>query len=116
MHLIINAENTARCSQLHLNPKGQMRSPYVYKNLWWTFEGDPEGEAWGYGDLDPDDLRRILEWIEHPSHAQDKVFVGWNEHHGTEWQQTPHPMVRISIEKAIEFPHRDAQEARKARA
>lgn len=85
----------------------QVRTMCVGRNVWWTFEG--EDVAWGFGDLDPDDLRTILDWLSHPSNG-DKVFVAWNERHGTEFQMTPHPDIRISVEDSIEFPHRRAND------
>lgn len=108
--------NTAICFQLRLNPNSQMRSPYTYKNLWWVLGTESEvldkQDALGYGDLNDDDIQRILDWLSHPSQDGDRVFVGWNEHHGTDWKQTPVPMVRISYKDGVTHPNHDRYEAR----
>ena len=62
---------------------------YKYKNLWWELNG----KKIGYGDLTETNLQ-VIYWALRPG----EEFVGWNEHHGTEWQQTDTPMVRITID------------------
>lgn len=66
---------------------GQFFAHYRYKNLQWALNG----EFFGYGDLRDGDLIRIQESL-----ADDETFVGWNEHHGTDWQQTSMPMVIVT--------------------
>lgn len=104
MHL---NHNDDLCAQLGLNGHSQVRADYTYKNLWWTFEGAQV--AFGFGDLDNSDCQRILEYLNHPSHNAPLVFVGWNEHHGTERQHTVYPVIRISVADGIQEPARDAR-------
>lgn len=87
----------------------QIRSGYVYKNLWWSFDYDRT--SFGYGDLNQGDLHNIYKWLSKPEN-QTKVFTGWNEHHGSDWQQTDVPMVRISYAAGVTRPHMAAMEAR----
>lgn len=96
------------CKELGLSD-GQMRvSPY-YKNLWWSFDHDRA--AFGYGDLSLADVERIYEWIKRPEN-RNKTFTGWNEHHGTEWQQMSHPMLRISFGAGVTRPYHAVLEMR----
>jgi hypothetical protein len=92
---------------------GQMRHPNVHRNLHWSLDGGVR--TFGFGDLDMDDLRRIQFWLNsNDAQAQSTAdFTGWNEHHDSVWQQTPHPMVRVT-RIAISFPHRDTRLARQA--
>lgn len=100
------------CDKLGL-VDGQMREPYIHKNLWWSF--DLGETSFGYGDLDQDDLDRILEWVkEHDDRTRPLVFTGWNEHHDTEWQQTPVPMIRITALYGIVFPNTERQAQRRS--
>ena len=99
--------NEDLCIEMGLR-NGQMRDPYDLHNLYWSFEGSHV--AFGYGDLITYDYERILSYLSHPSHEADIVFLGWNEHHGTRWEQTIYPMVRISVKDGITYPHRDARE------
>lgn len=87
---------------------GQMRTPYDYKNLWWSFNGGLT--AFGYGDMNQADFNWIREWIlgNNPS----LIFTGWNEHHDTSTQQTTHPMVRITRD-GITHPHREMWNAQR---
>lgn len=66
---------------------GQIRSHYTYKNLWWTLNM----MLFGYGDINQDDIQRIQDLL-----SDNEVFRGWNEHHGTESQQTNYPMIIIT--------------------
>jgi hypothetical protein len=56
------------------------------KNLWWELDGD----FFGFGDLTGEDVYRIQSLL-----ASNEVFQGWNQHHGTELQQHPWPLIRI---------------------
>jgi hypothetical protein len=56
------------------------------QNLWWELDG----EFFGFGDLTGEDVFRIQSLL-----AQNEVFQGWNQHHGTGMQQTPYPQIRI---------------------
>lgn len=66
---------------------GQFFGHYRYKNLQWELNG----QFFGFGDLRDQDIIRIQEEL-----APDETFIGWNEHHGTDWQQTEVPMVLIT--------------------
>lgn len=66
---------------------GQFYAYYAYKNLWWFLDG----ERIGYGDLRDEDILYISNAL-----SEGEEFVGWNEHHGSRWQQTKTPMVRIT--------------------
>jgi len=68
---------------------GQFFAYYLYKNLQWYLNKQPIG----FGDLREEDIGRIAKKL----HGKEE-FVGWNEHHGTDWQQTNTPMVRIKPE------------------
>lgn len=97
------------CAQMGLSTNGQIRTPYIYKNLWWVVEG--QNSAFGQGDLDTNDVERMLNYLEHPSHPQDMVILCWDEHHGTKWQRTVYPMIRISRVDHITYPNYEAQQA-----
>ena len=56
------------------------------KNLWWELDGN----FFGFGDLLGEDVFRIQSLL-----AANEVFQGWNQHHGTEHQQSPYPQIRI---------------------
>ena len=66
---------------------GQFFAFYAYKNLQWFLDGC----YIGFGDLRDEDILFIQTQLE-----DGQEFVGWNEHHGTQWQQTKTPMVRIT--------------------
>lgn len=68
---------------------GQYFAEYVYKNLNWRLNDEPIG----FGDLRAEDIGRIAKKLH-----EDEEFVGWNEHHGTQFQQTNTPMIRIKQE------------------
>lgn len=80
---------------------GQMRppGPAFQKNRHWHVEG--EDFSFGYGDLSQEDLERIQATLD-----DHEVFLGWNEHHGSNIQQTDFPMVRVTNQD-ISFPHRE---------
>lgn len=78
---------------------GQMRTPYAHKNLKWEFNG----EMFAWGDLDAYDIARIQK------HLEGGTFVGWNEHHGSRWQQCEEPIIVIA-EKLIHYPRKEALE------
>lgn len=99
--------NMDLCARMGLNPKGQMRVPYDKKNLYWTFEGSHI--AFGYGDLDKADYDNIRAYLSHPSHEAEIVFLGWNEHHGTQWEQTAFPIVRITAKDGVSYPALEAR-------
>jgi hypothetical protein len=73
------------CTRLGLN-SGAFYGSYVYKNLWWELNG----KIIGYGDIRTEDIARIMEIL-----GLDETFIGWNEHHGSEHQQTDIPMIKI---------------------
>lgn len=66
---------------------GQFFAYYAYKNLQWFLNG----VHIGFGDLRDDDILHIAVTLE-----DGEEFVGWNEHHGTQWQQTDLPMLKIA--------------------
>ena len=105
--MIRNVDNEL-CMQLGLRD-GQIRAPYPYKNLWWSFDHDRS--FFGYGDLNDKDCQMIYEYLSKPEN-RGKVFTGWNEHHGSQWQQTDHAMVRISWAAGITRPHHIMLESR----
>lgn len=71
---------------------GQFFGEYRYKNLHWFIQHhDQQPILMGFGDLRDEDILFIAENI-----ADGVEFVGWNEHHGTEFQQTKTPMIRIT--------------------
>ena len=100
-------EHTALRTELGLR-NGQLRASYRYNNLWWSFTNAES--SFGFGDLDQDDFGRIYQWI--LNNDSTKVFTAWNEHHGTPWQQTDYPIVRISANEGITFPHKEHAKAR----
>lgn len=69
---------------------GQYFAEYRFKNLWWVLNG----VTIGYGDLRDEDLKRI-----HSALEPTDVFLGWNEHHGTQFQQLDLPVVWINHDK-----------------
>lgn len=71
---------------------GQFFGHYRYKNLQWF----SDGTYIGYGDLRNEDIDRIQQNLH-----DGEVFEGFNEHHGTEWQQTSTPMVRITTDRVM---------------
>lgn len=94
----------AMCERFVLK-NGQFFAYYRYKNLQWELNG----EFFGYGDLRDDDLIRIQEEL-----SEYETFKGWNEHHGTEWQQTDIPMVVITHDD-IKFREEIFQEDKERR-
>lgn len=74
---------------------GQVHYPLVYKNLWWELDGD----VFGYGDISPDNVATIQSLLD-----DSEVFLGWNEHHKTSWQQTDVPMLRITKDEFTKHP------------
>ena len=81
---------------------GQFFAYFINKNLIWTLNG----ERFGFGDIRIEDVGRIREGLN-----ENEVFEGWNEHHGTRWQQTDVPMVRITSE-LVTYPHRNKAQRR----
>lgn len=69
---------------------GQYFAEQRYTNLQWFLNGTKIG----FGDLRALDLLRIS--VELYPHEE---FVGWNEHHGTDHQQTDTPMVKVTMNK-----------------
>lgn len=65
---------------------GQFFGDYKYKNLWWELDG----QKLGYGDLRLSDILYIQTQLN-----DGEEFVGWNEHHFSEFRQTKTPMIRI---------------------
>ena len=66
--------------------QGQFFHDAHKRNLWWELNGD----FFGFGDLTGEDVFRIQSLL-----ASNEVFQGWNQHHGTELQQTHYPQIRI---------------------
>jgi hypothetical protein len=71
---------------------GQFFGRYLYKNQQWYLNGTYVG----FGDLRDDDVLRIATELD-----DGEEFVGWNEHHGTQWQQTDTPFIRITNQNII---------------
>jgi hypothetical protein len=71
---------------------GQFFAFYLYKNLQWFLNGTYVG----FGDLREQDVLNISLLLE-----DGEEFVGWNEHHGTQFQQTDTPMIRITNQNTI---------------
>lgn len=63
----------------------------MFKNQWWTLTIDGERWVFGYADLSHDDIFKIAAKL-----ADNEEFRGYNEHHGTEWQQRDEPMVAFT--------------------
>lgn len=78
---------------------GQFFAENIYKNLFWVLDG----KTIGYGDLRAQDLTLILDNLK-----PGEVFEGFNEHHGSQWQQTPHAMVKIA-DGVISFPNHESR-------
>jgi hypothetical protein len=96
------------CAELGLT-SGQKRPNALYRDLYWSFQHNRV--AFGFGDLSQDDLNRIYDWIIDPGHHL-KIFTGWDQHHGTPWQVTIHPMVRASYGGGITRPYHAVVSAR----
>lgn len=90
--------NPEICERFGLS-NGQFFAEYKFKNLWWVLDGEP----FGYGDLRQEDITRIFERLE-----PDEIFLGWNEHHNTNLQQTMYPILRIT-NKTVTQPDRAAR-------
>lgn len=70
----------------------QFFATYRYKNLWWDLNwGDVNNAYIGYGDLRNSDIRQIQKALK-----DGEEFVGWHEHHGSKYQTTKTPMIRIT--------------------
>lgn len=65
---------------------GQFFAYYAYKNLQWFLNE----RRIGFGDLREIDILNIMDRLE-----DGEEFVGWNEHHGSQWQQRDTPMIVI---------------------
>ncbi len=78
---------------------GQFFGLYLFKNLWWVLDEI----TIGYGDLRAKDLDTIQTNL-----FYEETFLGWNEHHGSDFQQTAYPVVKITTDK-ISYPRRDAE-------
>lgn len=99
--------NADLCARMGLNGSQQVRWDSIYKNLWWTFEGS--NVIFGYGDLNIDDCRKIQQYLSHPSHETDIVFLGWDEYHPTSKRQGEYPRIRITKDD-ITYPLSEARE------
>lgn len=73
---------------------GQFFAYFKHSNLHW-FLNDKE---FGYGDLRDEDIVRIAEELK-----PGEEFIGWNEHHGSRFQQTNTPIIRIKPDGVIMF-------------
>lgn len=78
---------------------GQFFGESLYNNLFWVLDG----ETIGYGDIRMEDLSKILNNLK-----PEEVFEGFNEHHGSQWQQTEHAMIKITG-GIISFPNHEAR-------
>ena len=78
---------------------GQFFGEYMFKNLHWVLDGN----VIGFGDLRQVDISALLNNLK-----PGEVFEGFNEHHGSQFQQTDHAMVKIT-DGVISFPVRDAR-------
>lgn len=79
---------------------GQFFGVHRYKNLHW-FVNDFQ---FGYGDLKTEHIKVISKELN-----DGEEFLGWNEHHGTEFQQTDEPMIRITKGVVIHRAPRDGE-------
>jgi hypothetical protein len=73
---------------------GQFFAEYRYSNLHW-FLNDKE---FGYGDLREEDIKRIAARL-----YVGEQFIGWHEHHGSRFQQTNTPVIRIKSDGVVMF-------------
>lgn len=80
------------CQRMELK-SGQIRRIPVHRNVWWSF--DYGQTAFGFGDLDAEDLMRIQLYLSDEEN-RNKVFTGWHENHGTQVQHTDRAQVRVS--------------------
>lgn len=76
---------------------GQFFSEYLYKNLHWVLDG----ETIGFGDIREKDVATLIDTLN-----AGEVFEGFNEHHGTRFQQTPRAMIMI-MDGVISFPYKE---------
>jgi hypothetical protein len=97
---MIHNHNVFTCEALGLK-HGQVHNTYGYKNLRWSFDHDRS--YFGQGDLSFEDIDRIYEWLCRPEN-QNKVFTGWHHKHGTDEQETPYAIVRISYAAGMTRP------------
>jgi hypothetical protein len=96
-HSVPNSHRNVAFGRFRLRD-GRVLADYEFKNLWWVLDG----VTIGYGDLDRSDIEHIQYQLN-----EGEVFIGWNEHHGTDFQQVKEPMVRIT-KNNITYPHKDA--------
>lgn len=75
---------------------GQFFGEYRLKNQTWKLNGIKIG----FGDLRQEDIDRIQKCL-----TDDETFEGFNEHHGTEFQQFSNPMIIITSHE-IAYPTR----------
>lgn len=78
---------------------GQFFAENLYNNLFWVLDG----ETIGYGDIRMQDLAQILNNLK-----AGEVFEGFNEHHGSEFQQTEHAMIKVT-DGVISFPNHESR-------
>ena len=64
----------------------------LYKNLWWELDG----KFFAYGDLATSHVFMIQNRLNN-----EEIFQGWDEQHGTEFQQTNVPMIRIQKDNVL---------------
>jgi hypothetical protein len=83
---------------------GQMRTPYYYKNIRMTLTVLGDHHQFCYGDMVRADFERIRDALQ-----PGQEFLGWNEHQGSDWQQTDLPLIRITHD-SITFPAHEAGE------
>lgn len=73
---------------------GQFFAVNRKKNLQWVLNEEP----FGFGDLRDEDIQRIQGDL-----SKGEIFKGFNEHHGTEFQQRKNPVV-IIVADGHSFP------------
>lgn len=82
----------------------QFFAEFKHKNLFWVLDG----QTIGFGDLRQEDIELIQLQL-----REDEEFLGYNEHHATTWQQTPHAVIRITHDE-ITYPQREGRAAERA--
>ena len=73
---------------------GQFFADQLYRNVFWVINGT----TMGYGDLRAQDIIALTKGLK-----EDEVFEGFNEHHGSQFQQTDYAMIKIE-NGVISFP------------
>lgn len=79
-----------------------VRASYIpsHKNLHLTLDG----ERFHFTDLDADDVERLSRFCK----SSGSIIEGWNEHQWGPYQQTIHPIIRVTPQ-GVTHPHREAR-------